>query len=808
MSDKISLFNRNLNNRCNQIEVENKGMRDENANLQLKNDQNIELISSLQRDIHSGNERIQQIINDEKMLREQFENEKNAQELKLADTIREFTSKVAQHEEREKMLNDQNNDLNELKTTQRLEIARLQQMIAENGEMGSEISYLKTNINEKTERLNAALAEIESLTASLKATMAQNGELNANLLNVQQISSEKDETIAALQTKAQKVERLESLDSEKTTTISQLEQNLQATEAKLDAANNEISIANAKMSTQLKEMQKMQETSEIESKKWLNEIDELKNKIPAQKLQLEEALATCNAALLEKETENKKLMDEIVPLKIKLAQNVEMEKQLTQMNQASAAEIAEIDNKLKQALSEVDYLKVSFSDSQHARKQEHEQTNLLRQRISTLTAENKALTAENAKLQKTISEQATTIAKCEKDIKRLTEFEQKMGETLASNFEIRVQLDTLKQQNQALQRKFEEASSTPKARKAQVSPKQRCKVDVDSLIDENNSLKTMQKEMFKEIDELRKNSQNERKLKRQSTHDDTRRISGFSTASVDTGTQTDPCDEKCQCTVMNSRIKTLQLDIKIKDAKFNTLKRDTGITQLEQDKIDLTKKLDTTKSALNKVSREFEKLEEKHEMLQTELAMVRAATAPKTVSSVNTQTDPVAGRAFGDEMYTTHLEEKYKKAKRAYQELFEKYTKSKAQDQEKATLIQSLRTNIETLQKDLVILKDKYETAKAILVMRQECEKQRDEARQQIEILQKKLDEMQAKLSEERQKKGDLEQEMAEVKESLKRISHKYEVAKGILEYRNTKIQQLKQQVENNENRPANHHHA
>lgn len=129
----------------------------------------------------------------------------------------------------------------------------------------------------------------------------------------------------------------------------------------------------------------------------------------------------------------------------------------------------------------------------------------------------------------------------------------------------------------------------------------------------------------------------ERKTRRQSVHDQGRRLSAwerFSNAEA----QTDAVSEVCACSELAEKVKELKIEVRLKECKIGTMDQMAKHNPLKLDVDDLKKALarekrehHQTKSSLEKMSRNAHKFQNEAE------AMAKSQTVPKETTSKSTQ---------------------------------------------------------------------------------------------------------------------------------------------------------------------------
>lgn len=403
------------------------------------------------------------------------------------------------------------------------------------------------------------------------------------------------------------------------------------------------------------------------------------------------------------------------------------------------------------------------------------------------------------KLQQHFNENEERLNQLENDSIQLKSLQQKFIKTETELNAMRANINSRNEEIAILKKELEErpknrlvdthTTMSPKPTRSSMSPLPTGKtaLELNDLRNENNKLKSMQKSLENELQDLRRSSNQVRKIKRHSTHDDTRRISGFDSCLIDIGTQTDPVSENCRCAEFCKQIEKLKEDIIIKDARYFTLKRNAGIDALNDEVAQLKLTLTTTKSDLNTTKINLDRLTDKYNTLKLKNSI--AFTKSQRVE-VSIQTDDSeysgSGRTFSGEMDLQRANERCEKYKKAY------VAKQK-----------------EFIEVKTALDKFKFEVAN-------EDERKAVEAVQ----LKKKLDDISAKYSDVKVICNHRLEELQALGEQLKKteaeltfMKKKYDKAKTILMSRTTELEELKQKNrrlqppngnENNENVPNN----
>lgn len=421
------------------------------------------------------------------------------------------------------------------------------------------------------------------------------------------------------------------------------------------------------------------------------------------------------------------------------------------------------------------------------------------EQIKSLTQISQTQRDQFNQLQQQFSENKERLNQLEKESVELMSLQQKLIETESELNAMRLNINRRNEEIAILKKELPENSKnrlvdtqttmSPKSSRLSMSPLRTGKTahELDNLRNENNKLKSVQKSLENELHELRRSSNQVRKLKRHSTHDDTRRISGFDSCMIDIGIQTDPASENCRCAEFCKQIDKLKEDIIIRESRYFTLKRDTGVDALNEEVARLKSTVTTTKSDLNTTKINLDRLTDKYNTLKLKSSMT-LIKAPRVENSVQTDDSEYSssGRTFSGEMDLQRANERSEKYKRAYA----------------------------AKQNEFVDLKAELDQFK--IQVGKENERKAVEAVQ----LKKKLDDISAKYSDVKVICNHRLEELQALGEQLKKTDaeltvtkKKYDKAKTILMSRTTELDELKQKnrrlqatntSKNNENVPDN----
>lgn len=436
------------------------------------------------------------------------------------------------------------------------------------------------------------IGQLDALKKSGEATKFESEEMISNLQGkIQSLSVQleqlKENEIARLQNELTAMRKAkESVDFEQKQLVDQLD----SMNKKMKTVQNESeeTISNLRseiesMSVQVhgfirKEKELKQNISENDLKakneimtlrNELSDMKEAKECIDFERNQLSEQLNAMNkkenAAKHENEQMISNLRSEIQSLKAQLDKLISDEKEFKRNaceNELKAkSEIARLQSELTEIRKDKDGVDLerkqladqidSMNKKMEVVKNESERTiSNLQSKVHFLTEQLDQSTTIEKELKQKMNENEV---KVKNEIARL---QNELTEITKAKERIDLEHKRLAEQLQTMEKKKsgsmagQSSWSTSKS----MSFKRDQSVDIEKLRDENRILHTQQQQLQQEISDLRKSTNGDRKKKRQSIHDDTRRISGYDATMIEMEVQTDPVDQKCACIDLNNKV--------------------------------------------------------------------------------------------------------------------------------------------------------------------------------------------------------------------------------------------------------------
>lgn len=169
-------------------------------------EKNEEIILSLKSESQNLSDQLERSQADDKQLKDQLENEKSTN-VQSTQRIDELNQKLAELRGREHILSKQMEDLSEIKSEQRNQINRLQQMITASTDSGAEIVKLNKEIEIVNEKMCEALVEHERKSAELKKAVSDLESASNEIDKLKNIISEHEKTELTNKDELEKIQR-------------------------------------------------------------------------------------------------------------------------------------------------------------------------------------------------------------------------------------------------------------------------------------------------------------------------------------------------------------------------------------------------------------------------------------------------------------------------------------------------------------------------------------------------------------------------------------------------------------------------
>ncbi|XP_058066335.1 uncharacterized protein LOC131215956 [Anopheles bellator] len=501
---------------------------------------------SLEQELESLQRSVDQLMaENETLLREQMESERLVGQLERdLETVRAELEKVRQDLVEEKRRHDGRAESERaLAQATKEDIERLNRSIGslehEKRRMIEVESELRQELEKQTERAQKFDDRCKELDAVREELRKENSDLT---IAVQQLSAK----FVSLE------EQMVSSEAVQRKTIGTLELQKTALEEERKSLRLELSAAQAQLDEHRQKGDLL--LGELETEKaTLAETQAARYKLEAD---IEESLGVRDA--LERELHELKADRESLDARI-----VTEVRRCEQEREVSAKLKRELDEKRTELERLMSTGRPSLGDGRVAQALRRENEDLLRQL-------NEARQADGTK-GKQLQERVDELQRLEVEITRLRDEMASMRHEASFNEKV----DEITE----LQQKVQDAE---KGREESTHRQQSLQRMYDQLQYKNQTLS-------KQIDELRRTTDKDRKSRRQSTHDDRR---GLVFNQKQVGTMTDPTSTDCSCLDMAAQIKQLRDALTIKECHLNTQKLMMSANPLKFEVVELRRKLD------------------------------------------------------------------------------------------------------------------------------------------------------------------------------------------------------------------------
>ena len=520
-------------------------------------------------------------------------------------------------------------------------LAEINALKVETESLKSELESLKVKAARSESELANLRIERDELITEFSAAESLLNKLKGDWKDLQEFGSKSTSTIDGLKsqivdlhnqmsTKDDSNKILESCLSDKNQEIEELMRNLQS------FSKESKEIGNFKM--QLAAM----EAEQVTAQSTATHFEELKiefNQLKVEKLSRENEYESLSKRAKELIIDNVKLSGRIKDLEQEFAKFDADQTNVKSKLVISEEEIKTLQNQLKERTDECDEIKTRYRrrscDNDKKIQNLEVEKNKLIQEIGAVQAQKATVEQELQKLKiesqtyeqkfQKLQEQVTfwTNTSSDNDVKytlldekhsQLVERIQndEAGEHQISSLNatietLRTELETLKIQMEE-RKKFEAQRSSPEARRG----------GNDLFASQNQQLIL---EGFKSTPTRAIEHFNERKTRRQSVHDERRRLSVWE-RFTNCETQTDAVSEICACSDLTQKVKDLQIEVRKRDCKISVMERMANHNPLKLDLEDLKKSLtreqrehNATRGNVESLERSIAKLEIKIEAL-------------------------------------------------------------------------------------------------------------------------------------------------------------------------------------------------
>uniref|UniRef100_A0A4Y0B5U8 Kinesin motor domain-containing protein n=2 Tax=Anopheles funestus TaxID=62324 RepID=A0A4Y0B5U8_ANOFN len=523
--------------------------------------------AALQRELESLQENVLQLMNEnETLLKEQI-NGANIQQKQLNADAEELLKLRSCRDESERLVAQLERDL----ATVRAELEMVRTELLEEKQ--------RRDAGEQTEKEHSQSMKeaMERLRSCIIALEDEKRRLEEEQVRLQTELERKEKQSAELETLQQEkeslLEELRKENSDLTIAVQELSAKIVNLEEQMDS--NE-AIQRKTIDTLVRERQEQEDTV-VALKRQLTVVEDQLKDLEKQHQQVHTELREVKISLEESLTARLRLeMDieessgvrdvlkrELQKLKSDLENSTLANERYEQERQVSANLRRELDEKQKELESFMATGRPSLGDGRVVQALRRENEDLLKQL-------NEARQIDGLKGRQ-LQERVEELERLEKDIARLRDEMSTMRHESSFNEKL--------EEITHLQQKVQD---TEKVRDETVHQKRTLERAFDQLRFKHQSL-------AKEVDELRRTTDKERKSRRQSTHDDRR---GLLFNSKEMATMTDPTSADCACSEMNDKIKELRNKLTLKDCQLNTQKLISSANPLKNEITEMRRKLE------------------------------------------------------------------------------------------------------------------------------------------------------------------------------------------------------------------------
>ncbi|XP_050073216.1 centromere-associated protein E [Anopheles maculipalpis] len=525
--------------------------------------------ATLQQELESLQSNVLQLMSEnEALLKEQIDGAETQQELLNADS-EELAKLRSCRDESERLVAQLERDL----ATVRAELEMVRTELLEEKQ--------RRDASERTEKeySQSTKAEMERLRCSI---MALEGEK-------QRLQEAECRLHAEMEAKEKCTTELEALQQEKETLLEELRKE-----------NNDLTIAVQELSAKIVNLEEQMDSNEAVQRKTIDTLVREKHEQEDTIAALKRQLTELEDKLKHLETQHAQTHNELREVRASLEESLAARLRLEADIEESSSVRDVLERELQSLKSEVENLDSKLATERY--EQECQVSANLRRELSEKQKELEsfmatgrpslgdgrvvqALRRENEDLLKQLNEarqidglkgrqlqeRVDELERLETEIARLRDEMSTMRHESSFNEKL--------EQIDHLQKKVQDSE---KVREETIHQKRSLERAFDQLRFKHQSL-------TKEVDELRRTTDKERKSRRQSTHDDRR---GLLFNSKEMATMTDATSADCGCSEMNEKIKELRNKLTLKDCQLNTQKLISSANPLKNEITEMRRKLE------------------------------------------------------------------------------------------------------------------------------------------------------------------------------------------------------------------------
>ncbi|XP_040159233.1 centromere-associated protein E [Anopheles arabiensis] len=538
--------------------------------------------AALQHELDSLQGNVSQLMNEnEALLREQLEGEKSQQERTSADA-EELLKLRSCRDESERLVTQLERDL----ATVRAELEMVRTELLEEKRRRDEIEQTDRErseaVKEETERLRHAITALED--------------------EKQRLQEATDRLRVELTEKERHTAELEALQQQKESALDEMRKE-----------NNDLTIAVQELSAKIVNLEEQVDSNEASQRKTIDTLVQERQEQDAALAALKQALTVAEAKLTDVEKQHDQVRDELRDTKAALEESLAARLRLEADIEESSSVRDVLERELRNLKSDLESLDHKLANERYEQERAvsaglRRELDEKRKELESFMATGRpslgdgrvvqALRRENEDLLKQLNEVRQLDGLRARQLQeRVDELERLEGEIA----KLRDEMSSMRHES-SFNEKVEEISHLQKQVQDAEKVREETVHQKRSLERAFDQLRFKHQSLAKEVDELRKTTDKERKNRRQSTHDDRR---GLLFNSKEVSTMTDPTSADCACSEMNEKIKEMRNKLTLKDCQLNTQKLLSSANPLKNEIAEMRRKLEEQHREKSQIEQEL-----------------------------------------------------------------------------------------------------------------------------------------------------------------------------------------------------------
>uniref|UniRef100_A0A182U7S6 Uncharacterized protein n=1 Tax=Anopheles melas TaxID=34690 RepID=A0A182U7S6_9DIPT len=538
--------------------------------------------AALQHELDSLQGNVSQLMNEnEALLREQLEGEKSQQERTSADA-EELLKLRSCRDESERLVTQLERDL----ATVRAELEMVRTELLEEKRRRDEIEQTDRErsdaVKEETERLRHAITALED--------------------EKQRLQEATDRLRVELTEKERRTAELEALQQQKESALDEMRKE-----------NSDLTIAVQELSAKIVNLEEQVDSNEASQRKTIDTLVQERQEQDAALAALKQALTVAEAKLTDVEKQRDQVRDELRETKAALEESLAARLRLEADIEESSSVRDVLERELRDLKSDLESLDHKLANERYEQERAvsaglRRELDEKRKELESFMATGRpslgdgrvvqALRRENEDLLKQLNEVRQLDGLRARQLQeRVDELERLEGEIA----KMRDEMSSMRHES-SFNEKVEEISHLQKQVQDAEKVREETVHQKRSLERAFDQLRFKHQSLAKEVDELRKTTDKERKNRRQSTHDDRR---GLLFNSKEVSTITDPTSADCACSEMNEKIKEMRNKLTLKDCQLNTQKLLSSANPLKNEIAEMRRKLEEQHREKSQIEQEL-----------------------------------------------------------------------------------------------------------------------------------------------------------------------------------------------------------